>query len=698
MHDRPLRTVLLALGCQAVLLGLCAAPTAAQAAGPQALVLSGGGARGLAHLGVLLRLEELGYDPDIVVGNSMGAVVGALYAAGYDPEEIRDRTVAIEWGRMFDPTPAVLGPDRSLRMPMLTFGLELAQRSVSRGLFGEWRINRALVQLLFDANARARGNFDRLARRYRAVAADLETGEKVVLGEGDLARAARASMAYPGFFAPLRWGDRVLVDGGIVDNLPTIEARRLGATYVIAVDVSRPTPEITSQEALPVAQRSLNLMQQNLHPDPIPPDVLVLPVTDAVLVGPTFPDDPVPLIELGLEAARRDLPPARRARSLAGARPLPPAPAGFATLRIEAPDSALALLTRKVFAPVTAGRYDPRAVLAAADRLYSTGLFVGIWPQVAESRDTTANPALVVQVIGPPRLSLSFGAGFDNDRGGRGWIALDRYASVARRPAVLTAAISTDGLRRWGALSARVYAHSRPGVAWGAGAYVQESSIRMFAEDVRTTVELLRGGGWLGLEFPRILREYLITLTGHAESVDPENAVGGGSFGPVLRLTSIPSEATVVGTPLLLEGEARWGRVQYQRISLAGSLVLAQKPLQSAAFVDLRAVSTDAPLDVHPALGDQHAVPGLRWGEGRGRARLVLGIDAAYPAPMGGFARLRIATGAVADEPKHWDDARWVSGAQLGGIWRIPLGSLEVGYGHATVGDGRFDVSIGRSF
>jgi hypothetical protein len=101
---------------------------------------------------------------------------------------------------------------------------------------------------------------------------------------------------------------------------------------------------------------------------------------------------------------------------------------------------------------------------------------------------------------------------------------------------------------------------------------------------------------------------------------------------------------------------------------------------------------------VHPALGDQHAVPGLRWSEGRGRARAVLGIDAAHPAPMGGFVRLRVRSGAVADEPARWDSARWVTGAQLGGVWRIPLGSLEVGYGHATIGDGRFDVSIGRAF
>ncbi|MGH7482564.1 MAG: patatin-like phospholipase family protein, partial [Longimicrobiales bacterium] len=288
-----------------VLFCLAALSVAPSARAQQALVLSGGGARGLAHVGVLLQLEQLGYDPDLVVGTSMGAVIGALYAAGYQPDEIRDRVLAVQWSEIFAPTPALLGPDRAPRLPMLTFGLDLTGRRVSRGLFGEWRINRALARLLFDANARARGDFDRLPRRYRAVAADLETGEKVVLEAGDLARATRASMAYPGFLAPVRWDDRVLVDGGIAANLPTGVASGLGATYVVAVDVSRPPDEVSSLEPLTVAQRALNLMQQNAHSDSIPPDVLVLPVTDGALAGPGFPDDPMPLIELGLASARQ---------------------------------------------------------------------------------------------------------------------------------------------------------------------------------------------------------------------------------------------------------------------------------------------------------------------------------------------------------------------------------------------------------
>lgn len=686
--------MLATLACLALPAIQGAAPAAAQ---EQALVLSGGGARGLAHVGVLLRLDELGYEPDLVVGNSMGAVIGALYAAGYGPQEIHDRVLAVEWGEMFDPTAVLLGPDRRLRLPLLSYDLDLAEQRVSRGLFGEWRINRTLVHLLFEANARARGDFDSLPRRYRAVAADLETGEKVVLEGGDLARATRASMAYPGFFAPVHWDDRILVDGGIVDNLPTAEARRLGASEVIAVDVARSPEEIASQAPLSVAQRALNLMQQNLHSDLIPPEILILPVSEGSLAGPAFPDDAGPLIELGLEAARRDLPvPPDPAGG--GERRVRPAPERFAALRIEAPDSALASLARRVFASVAPGPYDPDAVLSAVDRLYSTGLVEGVWPRVTEAEDPTTGPTLVVRVDAAGQLSVSAGAGFENDRGGRGWVSLDRYTALAGRPLVLTAAASTDGIDRWAALSGRLHAHARPSITWSMGAHLREHSVRTFGDDARATVEVLRTGGWLGVELPYILRERVITVTGRAEWLDPEDADGGASFGPLLRLTGTPSESMLIGTPLLVEAEARWGDLPYRRVGAAGSRSVGWGALEAAALVDVRVVSSGAPVDVQPALGDQHAVPGLRWGEARGRARLVAGIDAAVPIPLGGFARLRLRSGAIADDPQGWERTRWISGAELGGVWRIPVGVLEVGYGFASVGDGRFDMSIGQRF
>src|SRR5690606_35936303 len=128
------------------------------------------------------------------------------------------------------------------------------------GLVADWRINRTLVRLLFDASARSGGDFDRLPRRFRAVAADLRTGAAVALARGDLARAVRASMAVPGFFAPVRLGDTLLVDGGIGDNLPVDVARAEGATFVVASDVVRPQPEVVERFPLDVAARALRLL------------------------------------------------------------------------------------------------------------------------------------------------------------------------------------------------------------------------------------------------------------------------------------------------------------------------------------------------------------------------------------------------------------------------------------------------------
>lgn len=663
----------------------------------QALVLSGGGARGLAHIGVMQQLSELGYDPELVIGNSMGAVVGALYAAGYDPDEIRERTVAIEWGGMFEPTPMVLGASRMSRLPMLTLSLGVGERHIARGLFGDWRINRALVHLLFEANAAAQGDFDRLPRRFRAIAADLETGEKMVLAGGDLARAARASMAFPGFLAPVRWGDRILVDGGIVDNLPTLEARKLGAKSIIAVDASRPPDELTSQDPLTVVQRSVNLMHKNLHPDPVAADILIIPAADAVFAGPTFPDDPAPLIEAGLDAARRTLPP-YPANQTTIERRLPAPPEWFAALRVEAPDSGLAALVREVFGSVAPGPYNADAVLRAVDRLYSTGLFDGVWPHVIRERNAAEGVTLIVRVDAPAHLSASLGAGFENDRGGRAWVALDRHTAIAQRPVVLTAAVSTDGLQRWAAASARMHALARPVVAWSLGTHVLENSVRTFAEDTRVTIEVLRVGGWVGLELPHILRERVITLTGRAEWIEGEDAAGGIAFGPHLRVASVPSDGLLVGVPLLVEAEARWGEQAYRRGAFAGSIQHTGRLLHSAALLDVRVTSSGAPLDDLPALGDDHAIPGLRWGDVRGRARAVAGLDAGIPVPRVGFARLRLRSGAIAETASDWDDARWITGAQLGGVWRLPFGNMEAGYGWATTGDSRFDISIGRVF
>lgn len=206
------------------------------------LVLSGGGARGLAHIGVLEILEDARVPVDLVVGTSMGAIVGGLFAAGVSPGEMRAWLRSVDWGDLFNDEPSYrrLTVRRKRLAREFPIGLELGIGpggiQVPSGLVSGQKLNRELRRLTFPVAGV--DSFDELPIPFRAVATDLTTGEMVVLSRGDLVGALRASMSVPGFFTPYAVEGRLMVDGGIVRNIPVDVARAMGAEVVIVVDVS----------------------------------------------------------------------------------------------------------------------------------------------------------------------------------------------------------------------------------------------------------------------------------------------------------------------------------------------------------------------------------------------------------------------------------------------------------------------------
>jgi len=195
------------------------------------LVLSGGGARGVVHLGVLKVLEELRVPIDIITGTSMGAVVGGLYSRGYSPAELDKLLSEVDWNDLFIDKPPRI--QLNFRRKEVDFNflskLELGVKNggivIPSGLIYGQKLNLLLKSLTLSAPEQ----FDLLPIRFRAVAADIETGEEVVLSQGSLATAMRASLSIPGIFAPVEWNGRLLVDGGFADNVPVRLARELGA-------------------------------------------------------------------------------------------------------------------------------------------------------------------------------------------------------------------------------------------------------------------------------------------------------------------------------------------------------------------------------------------------------------------------------------------------------------------------------------
>jgi NTE family protein len=208
------------------------------------LVLSGGGARGSAHVGVLKVLEELRIPIDAIAGTSMGAVVGGLYASGLTAAEIERITTSLDWEDAFSDSPprTDLAWRRKLEDQdfLIDFPLGIKGRSfrVPRGIIQGQKLNQILRGLTLPV-VRIR-DFDQFPTRFRAMATDLETGESVVLASGDLTDAMRASLSAPGLFTPVERDGRILVDGGISNNLPVSVAQALGVDLLIVVDVSYP--------------------------------------------------------------------------------------------------------------------------------------------------------------------------------------------------------------------------------------------------------------------------------------------------------------------------------------------------------------------------------------------------------------------------------------------------------------------------
>ena len=208
------------------------------------LVLGGGGARGAAHIGVIKVLEEMKVPVDYVAGTSMGALIGGFYSAGMTSEQLQTTVLGIDWNELFDDnTPRSEEPYRRKRDDDLALFAPKVGIGKDSSLLPKGAISGQKISFLFErlASDRARvAHFDDLPIPYRAVAADILTGDKVVLGEGNLALAMRSSMSIPGVFDPVVFGDHLLVDGGIVDNVPVDVARDMGADVMIVVSVGSP--------------------------------------------------------------------------------------------------------------------------------------------------------------------------------------------------------------------------------------------------------------------------------------------------------------------------------------------------------------------------------------------------------------------------------------------------------------------------
>ena len=271
------------------------------------LVLAGGGAKGIAHIGTLQLLDSLGIVPDYIAGTSMGGIAGALYAIGYSGSELEQIVTSVDWPQLFtdrpvrDELPFVI--KKYDGMHQLRFEMEGFVPKIPDAMVIGQKVSLLFSDLTVEYDTVL--DFDQLPIPFRCIASDLITGNEVVLRSGSLAKAMRATMSIPTVFKPVTWGDSLLIDGGMANNFPVDVVRAMGADIVIGVDVGAPLKDRAEiNNVLDVFQQTMNLVGlERIAANRKNTDILIIPDIGSFSSG-DFEKEKIPqILKVGKQAA-----------------------------------------------------------------------------------------------------------------------------------------------------------------------------------------------------------------------------------------------------------------------------------------------------------------------------------------------------------------------------------------------------------
>lgn len=385
-----------------------------------ALVLSGGAARGIAHIGVLRALEEEGIRPDLVCGTSMGALIGALYATGYSSAQIADMVRYTDWGQIFGrERESFVWRDTVVPEPWLMLVGEGLQLHLPSGVVDDSYLNFTLAEYYLPADAMARGDFDRLRIPFRCVGTDAETTNPVVFRGGSVARAVRASISIPPVFPAIPDSNTLLVDGGLASNLPVSTARSLSPGHILAVDVSLPPVNLSDRSSLVEVSFSIfdRLNKRSQEDTLSSSDRLVWLTLPGY--GPMDFNACDSLIELGYRQARERV--HEFARLLSDSAPtgddsvgvrLPPARPELAWLDRHGRVTARSDAAQRLFGEPPRTAFEPGELRAGFKSVYRGDMFISAWPSFTVANDSTT---ISMNVEPRPVSEALLAFGYDND-------------------------------------------------------------------------------------------------------------------------------------------------------------------------------------------------------------------------------------------------------------------------------------------
>jgi predicted acylesterase/phospholipase RssA len=675
-----------------LLCALCLAawPARAQScpAGRTALVLSGGGAKGLAHIGVLRVLDSLGVRPDLIVGSSMGAIIGGMYASGYSGREIDSlaRSLPIsDLFRTYQPrAPRSLGP----LQPLLVW--EQGDRGfiLQSAAVGEAEVNALVNSAMLRGNLMARGNFDSLPIPFRAVATDLANRSAVVLKSGDLARAVRASFAIPLIFAPESVGGRILADGGLAANIPITVARSAGAQRVIVSDATERLPDsLDLYSPLVLADRLLGFLFQQPGDTLLPGDVLVRPNVEGFTSLNFSSSNVNSLIHNGRLAAESTL---ARARCLPMGSP-PPSPLlphKISSYNLETRNYSERLALVRLLGLGLDDSLNLSLLRSRVRHLAQAEAYQAVWLSPQGTGDSVS---FHVSVRRSPRRVAGLGLAYDSELGGRVWLG-----AVERR--TLNLALETAAAVFLGEFRKNLNLALRRNYQLGRQLMNPTLSIRAGTESVR---QFQADGDELdeletreAMAFAGVERDFsrgwqagvgLVAHAWHLPSAD-RSTLGG-----LLRVSRDDRSG-----PRLAQASLLWTAL-YRRAEVQGELHSRIGPVRLRPRLRF-GWGERLPIQATFPLGGDDGFPGLHIGERRGDRELFLDLLLTYPIQGPLVARLELAAGRSGVGGPLVSSDGWLGGGRLGLGAETPVGPVRLEYGLTGGGRGAFFVRLGRWF
>jgi NTE family protein len=657
-----------------------------------ALVLSGGGAKGLAHIGVLRVMDSLGIRPDLIVGTSMGAVVGALYAGGYSGRELDSLARVAPLAALFRTYQPLAPRALGVLQPLVLWeqgdrGFALQSASVV-----EAEANALVNAALLRANLLARGDFDSLPIPFRAVATDLAHREPVIMKAGDLAQAVRASAAVPLLFAPERRDGRFLTDGGLSANIPVAVARAEGADRVIVVDATEhPTDSLDAYSPLLVADRLVQFLFQQ-HADSLAPgDLIVRPDVEGFTSLNFGRRNIERLIDRGAGAADSMLPrlACRDRRPVEAVRPLPTRLAGVRMRGVNA--SERLALTRLLGLDVGPQDTLDFELLRRRVRSLATAseAFESVWLTPTGDGDSVALDLVIRRAA---RRVAGIGLAYDNELGGRMWAGI-----VDRR--LFGRALEGAGALFLGELRRELSLGVRRNYQIGRQLFNPAATVRLANEDVR---RFDRRGEEVGQAFTR----EAIGFAGIERPLAPGWDLAIGAEGRAWDEPGRADRATVGGLARVTAATRQRGRVfraelqwtgMYRRAAIEGTAGARFGIVRVAPRLRL-GWGDGLPIQLGFPLGGDDGFPGYHLGERRGDREAMVGLLFTVPLKGPLLARVELAGGGTDARSARFPGGGWTAGARVGLGAETPVGPVRFEYGLALRGRDALFVRIGRWF